>query len=137
MLRRVASAFGACALRVHSPALHQQNNIGSVRYLRGNARRVAVVLLDDNISRKGDAGDVIEVRPGYARNKLIPQKLAKYATPENVAQFGKAALEAAATAATTTTAATTPEEDDDATAAGEREEQEETEAVEAPKDTVA
>eukprot|EP00750_Incisomonas_marina_P018874 INCI3161.3.p1 GENE.INCI3161.3~~INCI3161.3.p1 ORF type:complete len:135 (+),score=25.39 INCI3161.3:160-564(+) len=99
MLRRVASAFGACTLRAHSPALHQQNNIGSVRFLRGNARRVAVVLLDDNISRKGDAGDVIEVRPGYARNKLIPQKLAKYATPENVAQFGKAALEAAAAAA--------------------------------------
>lgn len=45
------------------------------------------MLLDDEISRKGNAGDVIEVRPGYARNKLIPQKLAKYATPENVAKY--------------------------------------------------
>ena len=84
---------------------------------------MAVVLLDDNISRKGDAGDVIEVRPGYARNKLIPQKLAKYATPENVAQFGKAALEAAAAAAAA--------DDDEAAAANGAE------TADEPKDAVA
>jgi hypothetical protein len=93
---------------------------GAVRHYAPNRRRVKVVLLDDKISRKGVSGDVIEVRPGYARNKLIPQKLAKYATPENIALFGKKAREqqrvdatsaaAAAAAADATSAATKAEQ---------------------------
>jgi len=79
-------------LAVSSAALAARS-VGAVRCATGNARRVSVVLLDDNISRKGNAGDVIEVRPGYARNKLIPQKLAKYATPENVARYGTTAAD--------------------------------------------
>ncbi len=42
------------------------------------------VILLDKIENLGDLGDVVNVKPGYARNYLIPQGKAKYATPENI-----------------------------------------------------
>ena len=42
------------------------------------------VLLRENVEPLGRIGDVVRVRPGYARNYLIPRKLAVEATPENV-----------------------------------------------------
>ncbi|BAZ53823.1 50S ribosomal protein L9 [Nostoc sp. NIES-4103] len=44
------------------------------------AKRVQLVLNQD-ISKLGKLGDLVEVAPGYARNYLIPQKLATHATP--------------------------------------------------------
>lgn len=44
------------------------------------AKRVQVVLNQD-ILKLGRTGDLVEVAPGYARNYLIPQKLAVTATP--------------------------------------------------------
>jgi large subunit ribosomal protein L9 len=44
------------------------------------AKRVQLVLNQD-ISKLGKSGDLVEVAPGYARNYLIPQKLATNATP--------------------------------------------------------
>lgn len=38
------------------------------------------VILKDDIAKLGSAGDVIEVRPGYGRNYLIPRNLAVEAT---------------------------------------------------------
>ena len=43
-------------------------------------KRVQLVLNQD-ISKLGKSGDLVEVAPGYARNYLIPQKLATNATP--------------------------------------------------------
>jgi large subunit ribosomal protein L9 len=43
------------------------------------AKRVQLVLNQD-ISKLGKFGDLVEVAPGYARNYLIPQKLATHAT---------------------------------------------------------
>jgi large subunit ribosomal protein L9 len=43
------------------------------------AKRVQLVLNQD-ISKLGKSGDLVEVAPGYARNYLIPQKLATHAT---------------------------------------------------------
>lgn len=40
-----------------------------------------VVLLKD-VKRLGQVGDIADVAPGYARNYLIPQRLAALATPE-------------------------------------------------------
>ncbi|MCD6118240.1 50S ribosomal protein L9 [bacterium] len=40
-----------------------------------------VVLLDD-VDNLGEAGDVVDVKGGHARNWLIPQKLADFARPE-------------------------------------------------------
>ena len=33
-------------------------------------------------------GDVVKVKAGYARNHLVPQKLALYATPQNFERLG-------------------------------------------------
>ncbi|MEA5618844.1 50S ribosomal protein L9 [Cronbergia sp. UHCC 0137] len=44
------------------------------------AKRVQLVLNQD-ISKLGRSGDLVEVAPGYARNYLIPQKLAIHASP--------------------------------------------------------
>jgi large subunit ribosomal protein L9 len=44
------------------------------------AKRVQLVLNQD-VSKLGKNGDLVEVAPGYARNYLVPQKLAVHATP--------------------------------------------------------
>jgi large subunit ribosomal protein L9 len=47
---------------------------------------VEVVLLE-RIERLGQIGDVVKVRPGFARNFLLPQKKALRATKANLAVF--------------------------------------------------
>jgi large subunit ribosomal protein L9 len=42
------------------------------------------VLLRENVPALGRIGEVVRVRTGYARNYLMPRKLAVEATPENV-----------------------------------------------------
>jgi large subunit ribosomal protein L9 len=44
------------------------------------------VLLQDNVENLGSSGDVVRVRPGYARNFLIPRGLAAPATKGNLAR---------------------------------------------------
>jgi large subunit ribosomal protein L9 len=45
------------------------------------------VLLQDNVENLGASGDVVRVRPGYARNFLIPRGLAAPATKGNLARI--------------------------------------------------
>lgn len=45
------------------------------------------VILLEKIRNLGALGDTVKVKPGYARNFLIPQKKAVFATSENVKQF--------------------------------------------------
>lgn len=45
------------------------------------------VILLEKIGRLGNLGDQVNVRPGYARNYLIPQGKAVRATQKNVAEF--------------------------------------------------
>ena len=47
------------------------------------------VILLENVKRIGSIGEVIEVKRGYARNFLIANKKALYASKENVAQVEK------------------------------------------------
>lgn len=56
------------------------------------------IILLEKVENLGNLGDKATVRPGYARNYLIPQGKAKYATPENLAEFEarRAELEMAA-----------------------------------------
>ena len=63
------------------------------------------VILMEKLPNVGDLGEVVKVKPGFARNFLIPQGKAKRATPENLkllegkrAELEKAAAERAATA---------------------------------------
>ena len=47
------------------------------------------VILLENVKRIGSIGEIIEVKRGYARNFLIANKKALYASKENVAQVEK------------------------------------------------
>lgn len=47
------------------------------------------VILLERVGRLGGMGDTVKVRPGFARNFLIPQKKALRATEENKAAFEK------------------------------------------------
>lgn len=56
------------------------------------------VILLEKIDNLGTLGDRVTVRPGFARNYLLPQGKAKFATAENIAEFEarRAELEKAA-----------------------------------------
>ena len=56
------------------------------------------VILLENIGNLGALGDKVDVKPGYGRHFLIPQRKAVPATEDNVAKFEarRAELEAAA-----------------------------------------
>ena len=47
------------------------------------------VILLENVKRIGSIGEVIEVKRGYARNYLIANKKALYASKENISQVKK------------------------------------------------
>lgn len=42
------------------------------------------VILKDDVEKLGDAGDVVDVKPGFGRNFLIPHNLAVSATPAHL-----------------------------------------------------
>lgn len=50
------------------------------------AHHINVVLIED-MANLGKSGELVRVRPGYARNYLIPRGLAIGATAENVARI--------------------------------------------------
>lgn len=56
------------------------------------------VVLQDNVEHLGSSGDVVRVRPGYARNYLIPRGLAVPATAGNLARIDQLKKTAAARA---------------------------------------
>ncbi|HEX2091599.1 MAG TPA: 50S ribosomal protein L9 [Longimicrobiaceae bacterium] len=45
------------------------------------------VILRERLENLGNAGEIVDVKPGYARNYLIPQGLAYEATTANVRQI--------------------------------------------------
>lgn len=45
------------------------------------------VILLEKVVNLGDLGDVVRVRNGYARNFLIPKKMARRATADAIAEF--------------------------------------------------
>ena len=49
------------------------------------------VILRDDIEKIGLRGEVVEVAPGFARNYLLPRKLAEPASPGRVAELEKLA----------------------------------------------
>tara|TARA_B100001113_G_scaffold96114_1_gene77046 strand:+ start:1979 stop:2425 length:447 start_codon:yes stop_codon:yes gene_type:complete len=44
------------------------------------------IILLDKIQRLGEIGDIVDVNSGYARNFLIPQKKAAFASERNIAE---------------------------------------------------
>ena len=53
------------------------------------------VILLNPIEKLGNKGDVVNVKRGYARNYLIPRKLAIYATPQNLTNWNSIQTKAA------------------------------------------
>lgn len=49
---------------------------------------VRIILKEDLPDGRGYSGDVMTVKAGYARNYLVPKKMALYATPENFERLG-------------------------------------------------
>ncbi|MDX1638247.1 MAG: 50S ribosomal protein L9 [Balneolaceae bacterium] len=45
------------------------------------------LILKEDVEKLGDAGEVVEVKPGYGRNYLIPQGKAEIATPGALKQL--------------------------------------------------
>ena len=58
------------------------------------------VILLDKVENLGDIGDMVNVKPGYGRNYLLPQGKAALATKQNIEEFEsrRAGLEKAAAA---------------------------------------
>jgi len=79
-----AAAGGASRL---PPALLAWS-VGGVRGPKASTRKVPVILLKDS-PNLGYRGEEVSVRPGYARNFLIPQQLVVYSTHENKSEFLK------------------------------------------------
>ncbi len=57
------------------------------------------VILLEKIDRLGALGDVVKVKPGYARNFLLPTGKAKVATPDNIKELEERRAELEAKAA--------------------------------------
>ncbi|MCC6644247.1 MAG: 50S ribosomal protein L9 [Polyangiaceae bacterium] len=57
------------------------------------------VVLRETTKHLGKSGELVRVRPGYARNYLVPRGLAVYATEKNVARIEHEKREATARAA--------------------------------------
>lgn len=51
------------------------------------AKQTVQVVLKDDVDNLGRSGELVRVKPGYARNYLIPRGLAAVATHGNVAQI--------------------------------------------------
>ena len=46
--------------------------------------KTSKLLLNENVGNLGIVGDVVDVKPGYARNYLVPRGLAAPPTPGNI-----------------------------------------------------
>jgi large subunit ribosomal protein L9 len=47
------------------------------------------IILQEDVDKLGTRGEVVEVAPGYARNYLLPRKLALEASPANIKRLEK------------------------------------------------
>lgn len=45
------------------------------------------LILKEDVEKLGQAGEVVTVKPGFARNYLLPRDLAYEASPENIARL--------------------------------------------------
>jgi large subunit ribosomal protein L9 len=57
------------------------------------------VVLREQLKNVGKSGEVVRVRPGFARNFLVPRQLAVYATEKNVSRLEHEKREAVSRAA--------------------------------------
>jgi len=91
-LRTAASARpAAAALRMAPPQTAQRIMAHPPQQLlqwRGVKTKVRIIAIQDLPNGKAYQNEVVKVAAGYARNYLIPQKMAVYATRQNFLKFG-------------------------------------------------
>eukprot|EP00230_Micromonas_polaris_P003381 CAMPEP_0119207920 /NCGR_PEP_ID=MMETSP1327-20130426/267_1 /TAXON_ID=38833 /ORGANISM="Micromonas pusilla, Strain RCC2306" /LENGTH=193 /DNA_ID=CAMNT_0007204339 /DNA_START=33 /DNA_END=611 /DNA_ORIENTATION=+ len=75
---RLGGASSSSAGWMTCPAMYTQT-----RGAKKSTRRVEVMLTQD-IPNLGRDGEVLEVKPGRARNHLVPLKMARYATADRL-----------------------------------------------------
>ncbi len=79
-----AAASAKAAAVVVAPAVRQPG----VERRRNHPTRAKdgqmQILLTQAVTHVGQAGELVKVRPGFARNYLLPQGLATFATPHNL-----------------------------------------------------
>src|SRR6267142_2767272 len=63
------------------------------------------IILQEDVEKLGTRGEVVEVAPGYARNYLLPHKLALEASPSNIKRLEKIRITLSKRTATEKTAA--------------------------------
>ena len=73
--------------RLHAPVMRRER-------ISAKAHIVEVILLQD-VEKLGLRGEVVDVARGYARNYLLPRRLAENATPARVAEMRKVDAERA------------------------------------------
>jgi len=62
--------------------------------MKRQKRTIPVLILQDQ-DNLGEVGDVVDVRPGYARNFLVPSGIATLPTPDALRQVERAKIAAA------------------------------------------
>jgi large subunit ribosomal protein L9 len=77
--KAAAKAPAAAAPAVRQPGVERRKN-HPTRAKDGHMQ----VLLTHAVPHFGQPGDLVKVRPGFARNYLLPQGLATFATPHNL-----------------------------------------------------
>src|SRR3974390_1920890 len=67
------------------PSLRSPRSEESIFRAKESIRRIVMqIILQEDVEKLGNRGDVVTVKPGYARNFLLPNKLAVEATPGNM-----------------------------------------------------
>jgi len=84
LLRRTAGI----QQRLSPPPPQQQQHLLQHTPTKRFGHSVRLIALEDLPHGKAYKGDVLTVKAGYARNHLVPQKLALYATPQNFDKLG-------------------------------------------------
>src|SRR5579883_1660781 len=85
--RSSLAAFRACARRTSGGSRTRSRRRGTSRCCRSRHRskqeETMEVILREDIEKLGSRGQVVKVAPGYARNFLLPKRLAVAATDAN------------------------------------------------------
>ena len=76
-------------LRTEAALRRRLTALNLIHQHRNETEKLMQVILLERIGRLGQMGDVVNVKNGYARNFLLPQKKALRATQENLARFEK------------------------------------------------
>ena len=89
-----AKAKTSVKAKKNAPAPKATAPVASTAHQPGNDRRknhpmrskdgYMQILLTHTVPHFGQPGDLVKVRPGFARNYLLPQGLATFATPHNL-----------------------------------------------------